>query len=192
MIVAKSEIHWGMADSRKLKHDVRQLMKLYDEKRYKKALKVAEEILSQHPDHVETIALKALCILCAPSISSENALDVAKLAVRTNPKQCAAWHALGLVQKDRKDYLTAFRTLKMAWRLANGSLNVLRDLLQLGVQSQSYSEMVDLAKIPSLPTWAAATLISAFWLDGRVELALDLINDLENRIEMHRVSDRHS
>ncbi|KAH0481915.1 MAG: hypothetical protein KVP17_000422 [Porospora cf. gigantea B] len=175
-------------DERKLRHDIRQMQRHYDDKRYKKALKLSDDILSRNPTHAETMALKALCLLCSPGISGEDPLDVAKLAVRTNPKVCAAWHAMGLVQKDRGEYTTALRTLKMAWRLANGSLNVLRDLIQAGLQSQRYGELTELATIPSPPVWARAALTCAFWLGGRVDLACALLSDAE-RLDAYQVGE---
>ena len=39
----------------------RDLLKLYDDKSYKKAIKVADNILKKYPDHGETLALKGVC-----------------------------------------------------------------------------------------------------------------------------------
>ena len=40
----------------------RDMLKLYDEKLYKKAVKTADNILKKHPEHGETLALKGVCL----------------------------------------------------------------------------------------------------------------------------------
>jgi peptide alpha-N-acetyltransferase len=56
----------------------RQVVKLYETKQYKKAIKAADQILKKFPDHGETLAMKvsragppaaaAVCFLCIRSV----------------------------------------------------------------------------------------------------------------------------
>jgi peptide alpha-N-acetyltransferase len=39
----------------------RQLVKLYESKQYKKAIKAADQILKKFPEHGETLAMKVCC-----------------------------------------------------------------------------------------------------------------------------------
>lgn len=60
----------------------RSLVKCYELKQYKKALKLAESILKKYEDHGETLAMKGLVLSAMPGKDKVEATDLVKLGLR--------------------------------------------------------------------------------------------------------------
>lgn len=63
----------------------RDIIKLYEEKQYKRAVKTADGILKKVPDHSETLAMKAMTLGQMPGHKQE-AYETARLAIRADMK----------------------------------------------------------------------------------------------------------
>ncbi|KAF2223038.1 NMDA receptor-regulated protein 1-domain-containing protein [Elsinoe ampelina] len=118
----------------------RQVVQLYENKQYKKGLKVADQILKKHPDHGDTLAMKAL-IINSQGRSTE-AFDLAKLALKHAMKSHVCWHVYGLLYRSVKNYEEAIKAYKFALRLDPDSVQIQRDLALLQVQMRDFPGFV--------------------------------------------------
>lgn len=92
------------------------MQKYYDAKNYKKGLKNADKLLETHPDHPETLSLKALFLLALGE--EAKALEIGKLALlKSKMKSLFCWHTCGTIYKGRKDFLEAAKCFQNALRM---------------------------------------------------------------------------
>jgi peptide alpha-N-acetyltransferase len=73
----------------------RQLLKLYEGKLYKKAIKTADQILKKCPEHGETLAMKGLSLYYMPGDRKQEAYELVRLGVRNDLKSFTCWHVYG-------------------------------------------------------------------------------------------------
>ena len=73
----------------------RQLLKLYEGKQYKKAVKAADQILKKCPEHGETLAMKGLAMYYMPGDRKAEAYELVRLGVRHDLKSYTCWHVYG-------------------------------------------------------------------------------------------------
>lgn len=86
-----------------------QVVKFYENKQYKKAIKAADQILKKFPDHGETLAMKGLVINssatdAAPSGGAggpqgsekkEEAYELVRKGLKADLKSHVCWHVYG-------------------------------------------------------------------------------------------------
>jgi peptide alpha-N-acetyltransferase len=73
----------------------RQVVDLYEEKRYKKAIKFADLILKKHPEHGETLAMKGLAISNLSPNKKEDAYELVRKGLKADLKSYVCWHVYG-------------------------------------------------------------------------------------------------
>jgi tetratricopeptide (TPR) repeat protein len=72
--------------------------------------------LETHPDHPETLSLKALFLLALGE--EAKALEIGKLALmKSKMKSLFCWHTCGTIYKGRKDFLEAAKCFQNALRM---------------------------------------------------------------------------
>lgn len=114
------------------------MQKFYDAKNYKKGLKNAERLLEVHPDHPETLSLKALFLLALGE--EAKALEIGKLSLlKSKMKSLFCWHTCGTIYKQRKDFLEAAKCFQNAIRLEPDNLQVMRETAALQVQVRDHT-----------------------------------------------------
>jgi peptide alpha-N-acetyltransferase len=80
----------------------RQLVKHYESKNFKKAIKIADKLLEKFPTHAETLAMKGLVL--SYMNRKEDALAFAKKGLMLNLKSGMCWHTLGLIHKGERNW----------------------------------------------------------------------------------------
>ena len=108
-----------------------QMLQHYDNKLYKQGLKNCELILQKHPDHPESLAMKAL--LLNQMKKKTEAFEWIKKALFKNLTNFTCWHVYGILQRGQKDYEGARKAYLNALKYDSGNQNVLRDLGQLQI-----------------------------------------------------------
>lgn len=73
----------------------RTVVKYYETKQYKKAIKAADQILKKFPDHGETLAMKGLTINGMDASKKEEAYELARRGIKNNLKSHVTWHVYG-------------------------------------------------------------------------------------------------
>lgn len=69
---------------------------------------------------------------------TEEAFDLAKIALNNNMKSQVCWHVYGLLYRQDKNFEEAIKAYKFALRLDPDSAPIQKDLAQLQVQMRDY------------------------------------------------------
>jgi tetratricopeptide (TPR) repeat protein len=117
-------------------------------KKFNKALKIADSILSSFPTHGETLAMKGL--LCNTLGRKEEAYKLVKQGLTCNLKSPTCWHVYGLVYRSDKNYQEAIKCYKNAIRMDQANSPnlgmILRDLSQMQIQTRDLEGFLDSRK----------------------------------------------
>ncbi|CAJ1952474.1 unnamed protein product [Cylindrotheca closterium] len=108
------------------------VIKHYETKQYKKAIKQADTILKKFPNHGETLAMKGLVLNNMAKRDEAHAL--VKLGLMHDMRSHVCWHVYGLLHRSDRNYNEAIKAYKQALRIEPDSLQILRDLSMLQVQ----------------------------------------------------------
>ena len=85
----------------------KQLVRLYETKQYKKALKAADTILKRHATHGETLAMKGL--VYNQLKRREDAHSLVKRGLEANFNSHVCWHVYGLIYRSENKYEQAIK-----------------------------------------------------------------------------------
>jgi hypothetical protein len=88
-----------------------QVIRSYEQKTYKKGLKLADTILKKWPNHGETLAMKGL-ILGHMGGDSENNVQahvLIKQALKNDASSHVCWHVYGLLHRNDRNYADAIK-----------------------------------------------------------------------------------
>lgn len=116
------------------------VMKLYENKSYKKCLKICDNILKKHPNHGETLSMKGLTLNGLGR--SEEAHEFCKKGLRANMKSHVTWHVYGLLYRAEKRYDKAVQSYKQALKIAPDNMQIMRDIALLQIQSRDLAGFV--------------------------------------------------
>jgi len=156
------------------------LVKHYEAKQYKKAMKQADLILKKFPQHGETLAMKGLTLYYFSTARHEEAHGLVKSGLRNDMRSHVCWHVYGLLHRADRNYNEAIKCYKQALRIDRDNLQILRDLGLLQIQMRDLRGFVVtrnsiLSLKPTLQAnWLAFML--AKQLVGETEGALQVID----------------
>lgn len=71
----------------------RQVVKFYETKQYKKAVKAADQILKKFPDHGETLAMKGLTLNYMDK--KDEAYELVRKGLKSDLRSHVCWHVYG-------------------------------------------------------------------------------------------------
>ena len=77
------------------------IVKFYETKQYKKALKSADSILKKFPEHGETLAMRGLTLNCMDR--KKEAYEHVRLGLKKNMMSHVCWHVYGLLYRSDRD-----------------------------------------------------------------------------------------
>lgn len=117
------------------------VVRFYETKQLKKALKTADTILKKYQDHGETLAMKGL-VLNAYDRKAE-ATNLVRRGLRNDMKSHICWHVYGLLYRSGRDYREAAKAYLNALRIDPDNQQILRDLALLQVQIRDYDGLED-------------------------------------------------
>jgi tetratricopeptide (TPR) repeat protein len=86
----------------------KQVVKFYEEKQYKRAIKAADQILRKVPDHGETLAMKGLVLSNMGPDKKEEAYELVRKGLKADLRSHVCWHVYGCVPSN-------------VWRLSLGT-----------------------------------------------------------------------
>lgn len=131
--------------SKVLKHTFKAVMKAYDSKSYKKALKLADTILKTHPCNGETLAMRGLVTHCMKVKKNQTEADKnaeaeaqIKDGLKYNSKSKVCWQVYGLFLKNVKKYAMAIKAYKNALRIKPSETQMWRELSSMQMQIRDY------------------------------------------------------
>lgn len=119
----------------------REALKLYDQKQYKKALKLVDANLKKNSNHAESLALKG-CILYFTG-NKDEAATYTKKSIDKDSSNYLVDHLVGLYYRASENYVEAAKWFKAT--MDNGSPNkpILRDLSFMQVQNRDYKPLIE-------------------------------------------------
>lgn len=154
------------------------VVRMYESKLFKKAVKSADLILKKHPDHGETLAMKGLTLNALDR--KEEAHDLVRRGLKLNMRSHVCWHVYGLLYRSDHDYFQAARSYVNALRLDPDNKQILRDLALLQVQIRDYEGFEEsrrklLTLQPSQKTnWLGVAI--SFHLQKNYDKTLEVVN----------------
>ncbi|KAL0226884.1 hypothetical protein P9112_014208 [Eukaryota sp. TZLM1-RC] len=119
------------------------LIKHFESKNYKKALKLADQILAAHPRNGDTIAFKALVMSTQNPKKLPEAFPLAREAIKCNIKGHIPWHVLGLLHKAKGEYPLALKAFKTALKHDPSNPQILKDTGLLQTHLRDYTGLVE-------------------------------------------------
>lgn len=112
------------------------VVRLYETKQLKKAIKSADSILKKFPDHGETLAMKGLALNALDR--KEEAHELVKRGLKLDLRSHICWHVYGLLYRSDRDYREAAKAYLNALRFDEDNQQILRDLSLLQIQIRDY------------------------------------------------------
>ncbi|KAG9017506.1 hypothetical protein FRB90_001015 [Tulasnella sp. 427] len=115
------------------------LLQLYETRQYKKALKVADQILKKAPKHGETTSMKGLVLTNLNK--KEEGIQLVKAGITLDIDSHICWHVYGIVHKADRNYEEALKCYLQALKFDKDNINILRDSAQLQAQLRQYEAL---------------------------------------------------
>lgn len=112
------------------------VVRFYETKQLKKALKAAESILKRFPLHGETLAMKGLTLNALDRKAEAN--ELVRKGLHLQMKSHICWHVFGLLFRSDRDYREAAKAYLNALKFDKDNQQILRDLALLQVQIRNY------------------------------------------------------
>ncbi|KAG5364658.1 N-terminal acetyltransferase A complex subunit nat1 [Yarrowia sp. E02] len=126
--------------SNMLMAEFKECLTLYEKKEYAEAIKRCDHILTQKPEHGETLAVKGLCRYHQDSPIEGRSLINA--GMKNDPESYIIWHVLALLERSEKNYHAALKAYQKSLTIDPNNQNVLRDLSLMQVQTREYDQLV--------------------------------------------------
>lgn len=124
------------------------IVQLYDQRIYKRSLKLTETMLKKYPKQGDLLSMKAFILgAMYPNIKDEKhkeAYECAKEAIKQNMRNPMSWHCLGTLYKGDFDYNEAIKCFKTALKFDKEDLVVLRDLATCFIQIRNHQGFRDI------------------------------------------------
>ncbi|GAU98430.1 hypothetical protein RvY_09579 [Ramazzottius varieornatus] len=171
----------------------KRLLKMYEQKQYKTALKIAKQILSnpKAADHGETLAMKGLTLSYMGR--KEEAYEDVRRGLKHDLKSYVCWHIYGLLQKGDKKYEEAMKCYVNALKFDKDNLQILRDLATSQIQLRDLEGFRDTryriaALRPSQRShWLAYAV--ALHLQGELSLAVRVMEECRKLAHPERMDE---
>ncbi|XP_051016827.1 N-alpha-acetyltransferase 16, NatA auxiliary subunit isoform X1 [Acomys russatus] len=176
----------------------KRVLKCYEQKQYKNALKFCKMILAnpKFAEHGETLAMKGLTLSCLGK--REAAFEFVRKGLRSDVRSHVCWHVYGLLQRSDKKYDEAIKCYRNALKLDKDNLQILRDLSLLQIQMrdlEGYRE-TRYQLLQLRPTQRASWIgyAIAYHLLKDYDMALKLLEEFRQTLQVppNRVSYEYS
>lgn len=122
------------------KKHFKDVIKLFDQKMYKKSLKKCESVLETQPTHGETIAMKALIYNTIGR--KKEAKELINKALMCNLQSFTSWHIKGMIDRSDKNFTDAKKCFQQSSKIEDDNQKIFRDLLLLELQVRDYEGAV--------------------------------------------------
>ena len=160
----------------------KQVVRLYEGKNFKKAIKAADSILKKYPEHGETQAMKGLALNSLDR--KAEARELVKHGLKLDMLSHICWHVYGLLHRSDRNYREAAKAYLNALRFDKDNQQILRDLSLLQIQIRDYEGLEETRrKLLSIrpnnkDNWIGFAV--AFHLSGNYNTAVSVINTYQD------------
>lgn len=167
-----------------------QVAKLYEQRQYKKGVKVADALLKKYPTHGETLSMKGL--LVSNLGKKQEAYDLVKLGLKYDLKSAVSWHVYGLLYRADHNYPEAIKCYKRALNFNPASPEqILRDLGILQIHLRDVQQNIETRrqllgmKSSTMMYWLGFAV--AHQLAGNNDMALAVLERYESTLDSNRI-----
>ncbi|XP_063929620.1 N-alpha-acetyltransferase 16, NatA auxiliary subunit-like isoform X3 [Zophobas morio] len=148
----------------------------YENKTYKRGLKLAESILHKFPKHGDTLAMKGLILNCMGK--KKEAYGLVRDGIKNDIQSYVCWHVYGLLYRSDSKYAEAIKCYHRALKISEDNTQILADLSFLQLQVRDYGGfLITREKIFALLPRQRASwigLVVAYHLSANYHLALQI------------------
>ncbi|KAL0482914.1 N-alpha-acetyltransferase 16, NatA auxiliary subunit [Acrasis kona] len=117
------------------------IVKFYETKNFKKALKAADEILAKYPAHSDTLAMKGLVIKATGKV--EEGYNLVKEGLMNSKFSSGiCWHVMGLMYRDDKNHEQAIKAYMNALRYDTQNIKIMNDLACMQMHVRDYKGLL--------------------------------------------------
>ena len=166
---------------------IKQVLKLIDQKKFAKALKKVEKVLLTCADDSDTLSLKGSILNSLGK--KEEALVSAKQGVMKGLKNPLSWHILSQIYFSDKNYAEAYKSEQRAFNLSSQNNSVMRSLSLLQLHMRDYEAFKNsrreilLGNFTALVNWIS--FIVAEYFCGSVDKTEEILNSYLKTMEKH-------
>jgi len=117
------------------------IVKFYEQKNFKKALKAAEDILVKYPNHADTLAMKGLVLKAMDRV--EEGYNLVKEGLKNSMfSSSICWHVMGLMYRDDKNHEQAIKAYLNALRFDTQNIKIMNDLACMQMHVRDYKGLL--------------------------------------------------
>lgn len=120
-----------------------QVINLYEDGKFSKAIKEANRILDSFPKNGETLAMKGLCLHSmnhSKGLPKTEGMALITEGLRYNLKSSICWRVKGVAHKMEEEFESAIACFKQARNYDSNNIRVVIDLAQLHLELRQFSE----------------------------------------------------
>ena len=167
------------------------IVKFYETKQYKKALKSADSILKKFPEHGETLAMRGLTLNCMDR--KKEAYEHVRLGLKKNMMSHVCWHVYGLLYRSDRDYKEAIKCYKQALKRDKDNGQILRDLSLLQIQMRELGGFAETRRqqltinSKNRNNWIGFAIAQHYL--GDLTMALKVLGAYESTLEQQQTPD---
>eukprot|EP00668_Euglena_longa_P046541 GGOE01062226.1.p1 GENE.GGOE01062226.1~~GGOE01062226.1.p1 ORF type:complete len:741 (-),score=233.94 GGOE01062226.1:346-2568(-) len=165
----------------------KQVIRMYENKQYKSALKTCNQVLKKFPNHGETLSMKGLTLNSMDGRKEEAYQLVREGLMKSKCKSHICWHVFGLLYRGDKNYEQAIKCYRNALNIEPDNVQILRDLALLQAQCMETAGLVNTRhkllelKPSQKPNWLGFAF--AHYLNNNFATALNVLDTFETTIE---------
>ena len=166
---------------------IKQVLKLIDQKKFAKALKKVEKVLLTCSDDSDTLSLKGSILNSLGK--KEEALTSAKQGVMKGLKNPLSWHILSQIYFSDKNYAEAYKSEQRAFNLSTQNNSIMRSLSLLQLHMRDYEAFKNsrreilLGNFTALVNWIS--FIVAEYFCGSADKTEEILNSYLKTMEKH-------
>jgi tetratricopeptide (TPR) repeat protein len=117
------------------------IVKQYENKNFKKALRTADEILAKFPNHADTLAMKGLIYKAQDRV--EEGYNLVKEGLKHSSfSSSICWHVMGLMYREDKNHEQAVKAYINALRFDPQNLKIMNDLASMQMHLRDYQGLL--------------------------------------------------
>lgn len=171
----------------------KEALDLYENKHYKRAIRILDEIIQHNPKHYESISLKGLALSNSDLPEKCDAFKYIDRACKEGGTDSVVCHIAGLYYRGLKEYKQASKWYSAAMENKSPNKGILRDLSSCLTQIRDYKHLLvsRLGYLESQPAyranWTSAAI--AHCLNGQYDRAEDILTRIEDLVSGHLSED---
>eukprot|EP01125_Pyxidicula_operculata_P015042 TRINITY_DN5083_c0_g1_i2.p1 TRINITY_DN5083_c0_g1~~TRINITY_DN5083_c0_g1_i2.p1 ORF type:complete len:764 (+),score=191.92 TRINITY_DN5083_c0_g1_i2:34-2325(+) len=162
---------------------LKQLQKFHEQKQYKRALKAADSILRQCPNHGETLAFKAL--VHNEMNQKKDAMSCIRKALKNDITNQKCWQIQAMIYRSDRNYLDAAKCYEnsLLHMPKESSAHAMRDLALMHVQNRNYDAYLKVCyrnlmeKSTTKSNWISYAMATHFC--GDLEKAIFILDEYD-------------